>query len=109
MTNAEALAIIVTNFGGTVDGNESIADLLAMLSELAGDSSVVTSAYELPIAKADTLGGVKVGSNLSINATTGVLSATDTTYGAATADTLGLVKIGEGLTITDGVLSVTQG
>ena len=38
------------------------------------------SGYELPIASASTLGGVKVGTNLSINSTTGVLSATDTTY-----------------------------
>jgi len=34
--------------------------------------------YSLPTASADTLGGVKVGTNLSIE--NGVLSATDTTY-----------------------------
>lgn len=38
--------------------------------------------YELPIASAETLGGVKVGSNLSIDSETGVLSATNTTYSA---------------------------
>ena len=32
--------------------------------------------YTLPIASASTLGGVKVGSGLSINSTTGVLDAT---------------------------------
>lgn len=32
--------------------------------------------YELPIASAETLGGIKVGENLSINSETGVLSAT---------------------------------
>ena len=40
--------------------------------------------YTLPMASASTLGGIKVGTNLSINASTGVLSATDTTYSAAT-------------------------
>lgn len=40
--------------------------------------------YELPTASADTLGGVKVGSNLAIDSETGVLSATDTTYTAFT-------------------------
>lgn len=40
----------------------------------------VISGGELPIASSDTLGGVKVGDNLSINSETGVLSATDTTY-----------------------------
>ena len=38
--------------------------------------------YELPIASAETLGGVKVGSNLSIDSETGVLAATNTTYNA---------------------------
>lgn len=40
--------------------------------------------YVLPIAGAETLGGIKVGDNLSINAETGVLDATDTTYTAGT-------------------------
>lgn len=40
--------------------------------------------YVLPIAGAETLGGIKVGNNLSINAETGVLDATDTTYTAGT-------------------------
>lgn len=63
-------------------------------------------------ATADTLGLVKVGTNLSID-TDGVLSATDTTYGIANASTLGLIKMGDnnttGLSIhsTSGVLSVT--
>ena len=38
------------------------------------DDKVTT--YELPIATADTLGGVKVGAGLAINSETGVLSAT---------------------------------
>lgn len=33
------------------------------------------TSYELPIAASDTLGGVKVGTNLSINSESGVLSA----------------------------------
>jgi len=43
-----------------------------------------------PVATADTLGGVKVGTNLSI--ADGVLSATDTTYTAATTTTDGLMS-----------------
>ena len=41
------------------------------------------NAYSLPIASSSALGGIKVGTNLSINSS-GVLSATDTTYSAAT-------------------------
>lgn len=43
---------------------------------LAGDGTWKTvSIYSLPIASASTLGGIKVGSNLTIDASTGVLSA----------------------------------
>ena len=93
--------------------------------------------YSLPTASASTLGGVKVGTNLSISS--GVLSATDTTYSAATtsaaglmsaadktkldgiatnankyslptasASTLGGVKVGTNLSISSGVLSATN-
>ena len=46
--------------------------------------------YSLPTASASTLGGVKVGTNLSIS--NGVLSATDTTYSAATTSASGLMS-----------------
>lgn len=68
------------------------------------------SQYELPIAATDTLGGVKVGTGLSIDAETGVLSNSNPTpysLPTAAADTLGGVKVGSGLSIADGVLSVT--
>ncbi len=43
---------------------------------LSGDGTwKPASQYSLPIASASTLGGIKVGTNLTINATTGVLSA----------------------------------
>lgn len=45
----------------------------------------------IPIASASALGGVKVGANLSID-TSGVLSATDTTYSAATTSAAGLMS-----------------
>lgn len=62
--------------------------------------------YVLPTASADTLGGVKVGSNLSIN-DSGVLSSTIPT---ASAETLGGVKVGDGLAINAaGVLSTSGG
>jgi len=55
-------------------------------------------AYSLPVASASTLGGIKVGTNLSINAS-GVLSATDTTYESKAAASGGtavsLVTTGE--------------
>ena len=65
------------------------------------------SSYELPIAGAETLGGVKVGSGLSINSETGVLTASGYELPIAGAETLGGVKVGSGLSINSetGVLS----
>lgn len=93
--------------------------------------------YSLPTASSSTLGGVKVGTNLSIS--NGVLSATDTTYGVATtsanglmsssdksklngvatnannyslptasSSTLGGIKVGSNLSISNGILSATN-
>ena len=64
--------------------------------------------YVLPTASASTLGGVKVGSNLSIDGS-GVLSA-QTSVPIASADTLGGVKVGNNLSIdANGVLSALGG
>lgn len=103
-------------------------------SKLAGIAANANN-YSLPKASTTVLGGVKVGTNLSID-TNGVLSAKDTTYSAATtsanglmtkemvtklngiatnannyslptasASTKGGIKVGSGLTITGDVLS----
>lgn len=52
---------------------------------------VTAQAYTLPTAAANVLGGVKVGTNLSIDGN-GVLSATDTTYSDATTSAAGLMS-----------------
>lgn len=73
--------------------------------------------YTLPTASATTLGGVKVGTNLSIS--NGVLSAKDTTYSAATTSAAGLmsasdktklngIESGANKTIVDASLSDTS-
>lgn len=66
--------------------------------------------YVLPVASAETLGGVKVGSNLSINES-GVLSApAPYVLPVANAETLGGVKVGSNLSIDEnGVLSAMAG
>ncbi len=64
------------------------------------------SEYSLPIASSSALGGIKVGTNLSINDTTGVLSATDT---VTTATTSGDGNAVTSITATNGALTVTKG
>jgi len=79
----------------------------------SGGSSGGGSGYTLPVASSSKLGGVKVGSGLSIT-DNGVLSASGGGSGytlpVASSSTLGGVKIGSGLSITEnGVLSATGG
>lgn len=64
---------------------------------------VASQAYSLPTADSSTLGGVKVGTNLSIDGS-GVLSATDTTYSDATTITAGLMSASD-KTKLDGIAS----
>ena len=67
--------------------------------------------YTLPIASDTTLGGVKVGDRLSINSSTGVLSASDQSTPIATTETAGKVKPdGTSVTITsDGTITAVGG
>lgn len=62
--------------------------------------------YTLPTASADTKGGVKIGSGLSMSGEV-LNNSNPTPYSlpTASAETLGGVKVGSGLSITDGVLS----
>lgn len=63
--------------------------------------------YTLPIASNSTLGGIKVGSGLTINHESGLLSADAQAVTTATTGTTGVVKIGENINVkTDGTISV---
>lgn len=67
-----------------------------------------TRNYHLPVASATTLGGIKVGDNLTIESD-GTLNAESTEYDlpVATSGTLGGIKVGSGLNINNGILSVS--
>lgn len=67
------------------------------------------SAYTLPAATTTTLGGVKVGDNLSIDASGRLSGAAPYALPAATVSTLGGVKVGSGLKVySDGTITVTS-
>ena len=68
--------------------------------------------YSLPIASAETLGGVKIGSGVNVTdeGTISVTEPTPYTLPPATSETLGGVKIGSGVNVTgDGTISVNAG
>ena len=69
-------------------------------------STNVQDAYSLPIASASTLGGVKVGDNLSIDGNGALSGAAPYSLPPASASTLGGIKVGSNLNIdNEGVLS----
>jgi hypothetical protein len=71
------------------------------------NTPTIPAAYTLPNASASSLGGIKVGSNLSIDSN-GVLSGVSSySLPTASASELGGIKVGSGLTITNGVLSAS--
>ena len=64
------------------------------------------SGYTLPVATSKVLGGVKVGSGLTITSA-GTLSADAQPVGIATTATTGVVKIGSGITVDSaGTISI---
>ena len=82
-----------------------------------------TSSYTLPAATSSTLGGVKIGSNITVSSGTISISktnvttalgytppTTDTKYTLpnATSSTLGGVKIGSNITVNSGTISLTK-
>lgn len=81
------------------------------------------SSYTLPTATSSTLGGVKIGSNITVNSGTISISKTNVTnalgYTPPTTDTkytlpnatssvLGGVKIGSNITVSSGTISLTK-
>lgn len=56
--------------------------------------------YQLPVADADTLGGVKIGTNIT-RASDGKISIPD-----GSTSTKGILKVGSGLSVSDGAVSL---
>lgn len=91
--------------GGTLHAaaNSSTAGFLTAADKTKLDSiSSGANTYSLPTATVSTLGGIIVGSGLSVNGS-GLLS---TSIPLATTGTVGLMKVGSGLTVASGVVSV---
>ena len=102
----------------TGSGTGSFAATLAASGATAGTYTSVTvdtkgrvtagtnpSGYSLPTATASVLGGIKIGSGLSIDGSGVVTAAGTYTLPNATVSTLGGVIVGSGLSVSSGTLS----
>ena len=76
-----------------------MAEIGVMKKLTIGGSTYTIPEYSLPIASASTLGGVKIGTGLSINSTTGVLSATGLDFDEA--DPVFTASVAYGITSSD--------
>jgi hypothetical protein len=89
---------------GTITGLATVAT-----SGAYADLSGAPAAYSLPTATASVLGGVKIGSGLTIDGSGVVTAAGTYTLPAATVSALGGVIVGAGLAVTSGTISVSYG
>lgn len=85
--------------------------LFKVLTEDLGDARYLKKsdykAYTLPIATSTTLGGIKVGSGLSINSSTGVLTANVQAWSSLTGKPFSSVNSTD-FTTTSGILSINN-
>lgn len=91
--------------------NDANFYLYKILTEDLGDKRYLKKsdykAYVLPIASATTLGGIKVGSGLSINSSTGVLTANVQAWSSLTGKPFSSVNSTD-FTTTSGILSINN-
>lgn len=106
-----SLTLNGTTFNITIGNATSLENGLMSAEDKAKlDAIEEVENYELPIASASTLGGIKVGANLSIGSD-GTLNATAGSYTLPTATNaiLGGVKVGSGLSVDlNGVLTTND-
>lgn len=85
--------------------------LFKIITEDLGDKRYLKKsdykAYVLPIATSTTLGGIKVGSGLSINSSTGVLTANVQAWSSLTGKPFSSVNPSD-FTTTSGILSINN-
>lgn len=99
---------ISTDFVGNILGNSLLNGLTVAYNTATG-----TAAFSINIASTSTSGGIKVGSGLSINTSTGVLSVSgifdsitvENTATIGTARVLGTIYQGTQSSVTNGFLS----
>ena len=100
---------VVTVTAPLTNSGTSSAAALALsigsgLSVVGG--SLTADGYTLPTASASVLGGIKVGSGLTIDGSGVVTAAGTYTLPEATVSTLGGVIVGSGLAVTSGTISL---
>jgi hypothetical protein len=95
----------------TNSGTSSAAVLALLIGSglSVSGGALVATGYTLPTATASVLGGIKIGSGLTIDGSGVVTAAGTYTLPAATISALGGVIVGTGLAVSSGTISVSYG
>lgn len=97
----------ITNVYGNADTATSASTVNGhtVNSDVPADAKFTDTIYSLPIASSSTLGGVKIGSGLTIAEDGTISAAAEYTLPTASSTTKGGIKVGSGLTMSSETLN----
>lgn len=97
----------ITNLIGNADTATSASTVNGhtVNSDVPADAKFTDTVYSLPIASSSTLGGVKIGSGLTVAADGTISAAAQYTLPTASSSVKGGIKVGTGLTMSSETLN----
>lgn len=97
----------ITNLIGNADTATSASTVNGhtVNSDVPADAKFTDTVYSLPIASSSTLGGVKIGSGLTVAEDGTISAAAEYTLPTASSTTKGGIKVGSGLTMSSETLN----
>lgn len=110
-SGAHTMRVVAPEFQGALIGNADTATSASTVnghtvnSDVPADAKFTDTIYSLPIASSSTLGGVKIGSGLTVAEDGTISAAAEYTLPTASSTTKGGIKVGSGLTMSSETLN----
>lgn len=110
-TSNGTMRVVAPEFEGKLIGNADTATSASTVnghtvnSDVPADAKFTDTIYSLPIASSSTLGGVKIGSGLTVAEDGTISAAAAYTLPTASSTTKGGIKVGTGLTMSSETLN----
>ena len=110
-TSSGTMRVVAPEFEGKLIGNADTATSASKVnghtvnSDVPADAKFTDTVYSLPVASSSTLGGVKIGSGLTVAEDGTISAAAAYTLPTASSTTKGGIKVGTGLTMSSETLN----
>lgn len=110
-TSSGTMRVVAPEFEGKLIGNADTATSASKVnghtvnSDVPANAKFTDTVYSLPIASTSTLGGVKIGSGLTVAEDGTISAAAEYTLPTASSTTKGGIKVGSGLTMSSETLN----